>query len=118
MLAEHEAPNQPRLRSGLCMRVPRLQVGQGGPWGGAPMEVRRHFQPAAAPASGGAAAAAGAAASTAAGAAVGGAAEVGSAGRERRLSPTGAETTEAETVEEAVRGLTYGGGSLVFLPPN
>ena len=46
MLAPHEAPNLPRLRSGLRRGAPCLQIGCVGPWGGALTEVRRHFKPA------------------------------------------------------------------------
>ncbi len=43
----HEALTLPGLRSGLRRGAPRLQVVCGGPWGGALIEVWRHFQPAA-----------------------------------------------------------------------
>ena len=38
--------NLPRPRSGLHRGAQRLQVGRGGPWGGALVEVWQHFKPA------------------------------------------------------------------------
>ena len=46
LLMPHVGLNPPGLRSGLGRGAPRLQEGRGGPWGGAPIEGWRHFQPA------------------------------------------------------------------------
>lgn len=41
--APHEAPDLPRLRSRVRRGGLRFQMGRGGRWGGALMEVWRHF---------------------------------------------------------------------------
>ena len=46
LLAPREASNLPGPRSGLRRGAPRLQVGRGGPWGGALIEMWRKFHPA------------------------------------------------------------------------